>query len=459
MKKIVPANSYGCRSHNSRPRHHLRPRSAVPLLLCVLSLALNAAARADTDFADWYQTYVFPLWVETYGRITGLAPFSVGEFLILAGILWLTVLAVWALVLAIRALLRLLRRLLRDDDTPVCMKPDISESLRKPNLPGCQEPTVPPGPRSAEKPAHLSAWRRFLLATAWILSIVFLIQTLNCFIAYQATGIPEPSLTEEERERRYSSEALAALRDEIVEKCNTLASEVLRNEDGTVKFGGSDSVPDQSSDGGAVSASVRNEIAEEVISCMHRLSAEYPALEGWYPRPKGMLFSHLMSQMSMEGYYFPFSMEANYNTDMTVCSYAPCMAHELSHLKGYLQEDDCNYLGFLACLTSDDPSIVYSGYLSVLNYVDNDFYASIGKDRAVYLTHPEISDQVRSDNTYLVPSIKEEIEKASPLDTKAVTQATKSATDASLRANGVKEGWNSYNLVVRHLLDWYADQS
>ena len=114
-------------------------------------------------------------------------------------------------------------------------------------------------------------------------------------------------------------------------------------------------------------------------------------------------------------------------------------------------------LAFLACLRSDDPAFRYSGYLSVLNYVDNDFYASIGKDRDEYDSHVAISDLVRSDNTFLVPDEKDRIEEESPLDTEKVTQVTKTVSDESMKANGVKTGWNSYNEVVKLLLDWYAD--
>ncbi len=190
---------------------------------------------------------------------------------------------------------------------------------------------------------------------------------------------------------------------------------------------------------------------------MQRLSADFPLLSGYYPKPKGMFFSDLCSQMNMRGYYFPFSMEANYNTNMTVLNYPSCMTHELAHLKGYMLEDDCSMLAFLACLRSDDPAFRYSGYLSVLNYVDNDFYASIGKDRDEYDSHVAISDLVRSDNTFLVPDEKDRIEEESPLDTEKVTQATKTVSDESMKANGVKTGWNSYNEVVKLLLDWYAD--
>lgn len=81
----------------------------------------------------------------------------------------------------------------------------------------------------------------------------------------------------------------------------------------------------------------------------------------------------------MLGYYFPFSMEANYNKVAYVTNLPVTMCHELAHLKGYIQEDEANFIGFLACISSDDLLFQYSGYLSVLNYVNNDFMKLLGK--------------------------------------------------------------------------------
>lgn len=52
----------------------------------ILVAALNAAAWNSTAFSDWYIAHIFPVWVNTYGRVTGLFPFSVGEWLLAAGV-------------------------------------------------------------------------------------------------------------------------------------------------------------------------------------------------------------------------------------------------------------------------------------------------------------------------------------------------------------------------------------
>ena len=53
-----------------------------------------------------------------------------------------------------------------------------------------------------------------------------------------------------------------------------------------------------------------------------------------------------------------------YNIPHTIC-------HELSHLKGFMREDEANFIGYLACIRSDDPMFRYSGYLTGWIYAGN----------------------------------------------------------------------------------------
>ena len=55
--------------------------------IIVVLLLLQVVAWSSRSLSDAYIDYIFPIWVNTYGRITGLFPFSVGEWMIVAGIL------------------------------------------------------------------------------------------------------------------------------------------------------------------------------------------------------------------------------------------------------------------------------------------------------------------------------------------------------------------------------------
>ena len=63
-----------------------------------------------------------------------------------------------------------------------------------------------------------------------------------------------------------------------------------------------------------------------------------------------------------------------YNIPHTIC-------HELSHLRGFMREDEANFIGFLACIGSEDPEYRYSGYLSGWIYAGN---ALAGEDYEAY---------------------------------------------------------------------------
>ena len=75
--------------------------------------------------------------------------------------------------------------------------------------------------------------------------------------------------------------------------------------------------------------------------------------------------------------------------------------HEFAHLKGFMQEDEANLIGYLACINSDDAFFRYSGYMGVLNYVEKEFRASIQKSRKEYAKHPQISAQVYAPTKFL----------------------------------------------------------
>lgn len=122
------------------------------------------------------------------------------------------------------------------------------------------------------------------------------------------------------------------------------------------------------------------------------------------------------------GYYFPFSMEANYNDLMYVVNKPATMCHELSHLKGFILEDEANFIGYLACVDSTEPLFQYSAYLSVIAFLDNDFYDAVGE--VEYWKHPAISVQVKKDDIFLTEEAWEQVEGTSVLDTDTVQQAS-----------------------------------
>ena len=54
--------------------------------IVIVLLLLQVIAWNSRSFSDAYIAYIFPVWVNTCGRIMGSFPFSVGEWMIVAGI-------------------------------------------------------------------------------------------------------------------------------------------------------------------------------------------------------------------------------------------------------------------------------------------------------------------------------------------------------------------------------------
>lgn len=267
----------------------------------------------------------------------------------------------------------------------------------------------------------------------WVFLLFFWIMTCNCFIQYHASAFEDKYL--DARTEGYTAEELAILRDCIVENLNALSGQLARDEKGYLVYEG--------------------DLHANAIAEMERLGSVYGQLQGYYPPPKRIFFSGFLSQTHMMGYFFPFSMEANYNSAMYAVNMPSTLCHELAHLKGFLQEDEANLIGYLACVDSEDPFFRYSGYMGVLNYVENEFLRSIGRDAEVYRSHPAISEQVRADNIFLTDEAWERVEERAVVDTQTAKKASRAVTTATLKMNGVEEGMQSYEGVVKLLLDYY----
>lgn len=378
--------------------------------IVVVLLLLQVIAWNSRAFSDAYIAYVFPVWVNTYGRLTGMFPFSVGEWMIVAGI-----------IVVLMAVLFL--------DSMI--------------LPRCRH--------SVKYRCIVRKYYRFF---AWVLLAVFGIMTLNCTMIYHGSTFSEKYFGEDEGQQDLTTEErteeLLRIYNDIVGHCNELSAVMDRDADGAVVY-----------PGGVDSTGKTVDMEDKAIDVMQHLGKTYDQLDGYYPRPKAMFFSDLMCQMYMCGYYFPFSMEANYNDVMYIMEKPATMCHELAHIRGYIYEDEANFIAFLACVESDDATFQYAGYLSVLNYVANDLYKTRLADPESYAAareavHPlQILQQVQEDNIFVTQDQWDRINGKAVVNTETVDNVSDTLTDASLKMNGVSDGMVSYNRVVELLLQWY----
>lgn len=360
-----------------------------------IMLMLHVMAWSSKWFCDWYLTYIYGRWVDTYGRAMGRIPFCVGEILIGLGIGFGAV----GILLG-----------------PGWLLDRIRSGHRK---------------RTTGSGRFQRFARAYTKAALWLLLGVFILMTLNCYILYHASGFAETYL--ETAATQYSLEELETLRNFVVGQCNMLCVQIPRNEDGSLSYEG--------------------DMTGEAQKTMGELGKTYHPLSGFYPVPKPLRCSDFMSQQYVAGCFYPFSMEANYNDVMYVMNKPSTMCHELAHLKGFMREDEANLVGYLACVQSEDIYFRYSGYLSVLYYIDNAYREAAGYVR--YQAGPEILPQVREDNIFLPAAQWARIEHTALFDTKTVDVVSDKVADTRLKLNGVEEGMASYSGVVQLLLQYY----
>jgi Protein of unknown function (DUF3810) len=83
---------------------------------------------------------------------------------------------------------------------------------------------------------------------------------------------------------------------------------------------------------------------------------------------KPSLFSYLGNYLGFQGYYNPFTGEAQVNTTVPRFIEPFVTAHEIGHQVGYGKENEANFVAFLACHSSISSGFKYSMYFDMYNY-------------------------------------------------------------------------------------------
>ncbi len=219
----------------------------------------------------------------------------------------------------------------------------------------------------------------------------------------------------------YSNEELAEVCRIMVDRINELAPQVERNEDGIMQI--SERLPDR------------------IREAMGELGKEYPELAGFYPRPKPVLFSKMLSRCDITGIYSMFTVEANYNRDVPPYNLPFTMGHELSHLKGFESEKEANFLGYLCCSSyegEESADLRYSGAMLGWIYCGNELHR---RDREAW---KECADAI-------CDSAAKDLEDNNLYWDRYKGKAAETmheVNDAYLKAEGLSEGFASYNLVT-----------
>lgn len=392
-----PVPLHNKRNMKNKEKRHITKYWLFIIITAAVTAILNIAVWSSKAFCDWYISNIFTIWNNTFCRISGLFPFSVGEYMIILGV----ILSVLALVCLVVMLIVTIRKRATKTNT------DLNHIIQK-----------------------------YLKVYLAILTVVCLIMTLNCSMLYHCTPI---GVNKTRQERQFTFEELEALRNYIVEQCNYYAELMERDENGYVIYNG--------------------DMKQDAKQYMLNISDRYPRLKGYYPDVKNMMFSDLMSQSYMAGYYFPFSLEANVNANMYIVNYPASYCHELSHLHGYIYEEEADFLAFLACTESENDFFIYCGYIDVLNTVENTYIRALKAHPEVnYYDQPQTSELVRRDDIFLLEETWKKVEDNALMNTDRVNQISDTFVETSLKANGIEEGMLAYKEIVGMLLVHFEEK-
>lgn len=156
--------------------------------------------------------------------------------------------------------------------------------------------------------------------------------------------------------------------------------------------------------------------------------------------------SRIMSMLQFTGFYFPFTGEVNVNMDSPAAFLGATACHELSHQRGVASEQECNFLGILAAVESEDNHVRYSGWLLGYLYLSNALYRT---DREAWQTvRDTLPDGVIADlhqNNVFWAAFRGPVQ-----------QISDTVYDGFLKANGDPMGIQSYGTVVDMLIAYYA---
>jgi hypothetical protein len=190
------------------------------------------------------------------------------------------------------------------------------------------------------------------------------------------------------------------------------------------------------------------DISKTAEEALEKLSKQYPVLAGNYGAPKPVFFSRIMSKMEITGIFWPFTMEANVNIDVPEYTIPATMLHELAHLRGFMREDEANFIAYMASKQSDNLAFQYSGAMLALSYTGSQLFK---QDPQLY---KQVSQQY---NSGMLADLRQSYYYWKAFDDTVISAAANSMNDTYLKANNQDDGVKSYGRMVDLLLAEYRE--
>ena len=218
----------------------------------------------------------------------------------------------------------------------------------------------------------------------------------------------------------------------LIHQANTLRSAVPQDDSGVF-------APEKSKD----------EIMRNIPSYYNR-AAKLTGLDwlsGSFGRAKPVLYSTGLSYSHICGIYFPFTAEANVNTDAPMLFFVSSCNHEAAHQRGFAREDEANFLSYFVSSYSDDPAVRYSGTMLALVHAMNQLYDA---DSDLYF------DLRKTYSEGLVRDLSDNNEYWLRFES-LVSETAKEVNNTFLKANMQEDGVKSYGRMADLLIGLWRE--
>lgn len=167
-----------------------------------------------------------------------------------------------------------------------------------------------------------------------------------------------------------------------------------------------------------------------------------------YGPVKRLLSVWLLERLGLQGFYFPYTGEANVRGQLPALVRPVSMGHEMAHQRGYAPEAEASFLGFMAASRSRHPHARYSAFV----FAQRHLLAALGqvdRERAQALAGQRLPGVQRDIEAYV-----EYLRRIySP-----VSEVASRVNDAYLRSNRVEGGVANYGMVTRLLIAYARDR-
>ncbi len=268
---------------------------------------------------------------------------------------------------------------------------------------------------------------RFIATLVSLILLIYSGHTVALGFGYHTTPLMKRmGLTKTEITEERLVNIMTALRDEV----NELSEYIERDERGV-----------------AVTEYTLDDISRLICDSFDGMSSEYAFLDSFDSRAKGVGFTNILSHLTLTGIYTYYTGEANVNTAYPSYDVVYTAAHELSHQRGILRENEANFTAYLACINSPDTFLRYSGALNMYSYVASALYRT-NKDEYNRIVEG-LSDGPRSDIQASNAVYRE-------YSDTLFADISDFVNDIFLRSNGTP-GVVSYGMVVELIVAYYEE--